>query len=365
MDSPHNHPTDIWEAILGHIDCGSDYKAVCLVDRLRHTIARKIHPTADTKFANQLTTLVVMVDRGEFLPKGFATGIDFLAHINMCGIIGNPNISTEFIDNHIETCNNWVRLGNNPNITITWLEKLAKVKGDGIWSLCSHCPCITMDYVLAHPNILWGWIQLTMNAGITMTDIATHPELPWIIPYTSHNPNFTQEFAVNNLDDFIHHPEALSQHPCVTIDIIRAYPDFPWYWDGLAINPSITDEIIKANPDLPWSQAVTSLKPRLTIDYIRDNPHADWRWGTLTTRFSLEEIMANSDLPWDMNFIRANSHLTWEFIDSHPDGILNIPWEYARLGDVRGLTWKRIIELDRAGVAWNWFYICANRFGRP
>lgn len=82
----------------------------------------RVHPTADTKFANQLTTLAAIVDRGDWLLRGFATREDFFEHIDACGIIGNPNIDANFIDSH-DWCRNWMTIGDNPNITITWLEK--------------------------------------------------------------------------------------------------------------------------------------------------------------------------------------------------------------------------------------------------
>jgi len=88
---------DIWSVIISHIDCGSDYKTVCLVDKTRYGIARKAHPTADTKFANHLTTLLAMIDRGDFLPRKFATKKEFFDFACRNGLSCNPNITMDYV----------------------------------------------------------------------------------------------------------------------------------------------------------------------------------------------------------------------------------------------------------------------------
>lgn len=166
------------------------------------------------------------------------------------------------------------------------------------------------------------------------------------------------------MDEFIRVNEVISRHRCVDIDVIRAYPAFPWVWNQVAMNPNMTDNIIKANPDLPWVAHTPYIRPGTTIEYVLSHPELEWSYEAVLHFIRPCDILTHPELPWTAESIHQNHNLTWDFIDAHPDGIVGIPWDYAKLGEVAGLTWKRIVELDRAGVAWDWWCICANRFGR-
>jgi len=55
----------------------------------------------------------------------------------------------------------------------------------------SSLPCVTMEYVEAHPEIRWDFRGLNCNPNLTMKFINDHPEMCWKAEYwmeTSSNP---------------------------------------------------------------------------------------------------------------------------------------------------------------------------------
>ncbi len=57
---------------------------------------------------------------------------------------------------------------------------------------------ITINTVLAHPEIKWELTHLAKCPGITVNDVLAHPELPWNYEELSENPHLTWEIVYNN-----------------------------------------------------------------------------------------------------------------------------------------------------------------------
>jgi len=148
-------PKDIWSVIISHIDCGSDYKAVCLIDKSRLGIARKTHPTADTKFANQIMTVITMINRGDFLPRKFATKKEFFDFACQNGLSYNPNITMDYVIANSNRPWDWEERSRNSNITMNYILDNSDRPWDWYW--VSHNPNITMDHILANPDRPWNW----------------------------------------------------------------------------------------------------------------------------------------------------------------------------------------------------------------
>jgi len=370
MDLPCEYPKDIWATIIGHIDCGSAYKAVCSTNHAFLSIARKAHPAADTEFANHLITLLTMIDRGDYLPRGFETRKLFIESPPASGMVltSNPNLTLEFIDSH-EWLWNRNGLVQNPNITTEWLEanegKFCDYRG-GVWGIISHHPCITIDYVCATPHHAWDVPGLSRNPNITPEIINSYPKIPWGPHWLYLNPSITWDFIKSRLDVFSGCEELLSQWPLLTIENVLECPNVRWDWACLAAHPNISLEIIESHPGLPWWTGTMINNPNITIEYVLDHPDYRWNWKEITTNpnMTVEIIKNNPELPWVKRMIIKNPNITWKVVEDHPDGLLGQPWDIPRMGHVSGLTWKKIIELDRAGTRWNWRRIFQNHFGK-
>lgn len=151
--------------------------------------------------------------------------------------------------------------------------------------------------------------------------------------------------------DFIN----LSDHPDLTIDLIRKHPKENWDWESIQIHPNLTLEWLVSFPDAPWSWTtmhyVKSFEPywlclfshkpwdwyhlhndenfdfswveqspnpnwnwdklsdMAKIEHVKKWPNFPWQWDTLTaySDISTEEMMKNIHLPWDVSLIRFNS----------------------------------------------------------
>ena len=227
MDTIPELSRDIWSVITGHINCGSDYKAICLINTTFLSIARMAHPAADTKFANQLTTLLAMIDRGDFLPRKFATKKEFFDFACRNGLSGNPNITIDYVHTTPNHPWNWEGLSRNPNITMDHVIANPGLPWD--WKGLSQNPSITMDHVLANPDHPWDWYWVSRNSNITMDYVLANPDLPW---------------------DW----EELSCNPNITMDHVLANPNRPWNWGGLSRNPNITwQNVIELDGRITWS----------------------------------------------------------------------------------------------------------------
>lgn len=61
-----------------------------------------------------------------------------------------------------------------------------------------------------------------------------------------------------------------SQHPALTVDILRENLKKPWDWKLVTANRAITIECIIANPDIPWDYSNLCFNPNLTLQNVRD-----------------------------------------------------------------------------------------------
>jgi len=347
---------DAWFAILSHIDCGSDYKAVYQVDKLRRNLAIRVHPTADTKFANQLTTLLTMIDRDEYLPAEFETKWQFMDFFTQYGCNYKPCVTADFVRSHPHWPWGCGILNFCDDITTDILEdndKFITRKSEvDPWGRFSSNKCITFEYVLANLEREWDWKSLSQHPNITPNDIDANPDLPWDYGYVACNRNLTWDFITRHLDDFGEETYWISALPCVTIDLVRDHPDFPWSWWFLSANINITPEIIRNNPDLPWELESLDRNRNITVEDVKNNPRISWECVALTEHANMtyEIIIANPDLPWYLNRVWVNPNITLEIVEAHPEGINGHPWVILAMRIKPGLTWKKIIELDGKGM---------------
>src|SRR5690349_19235768 len=110
--------------ILGFIDNGRDYKAVCLVSRGWYRILQDLFPKGG-KFINHLVTLFEKLPDKEWNYKWLSQ---------------NPNVTWEYIQANPDKPWDYTYLSGNPNIT---------------WEM-----------VIANPGKLWSYFVLSENPNI-------------------------------------------------------------------------------------------------------------------------------------------------------------------------------------------------------
>ena len=96
-----------------------------------------------------------------------------------------------------------------------------------------------------------------------------------------------------DVSDYKWKPSAISTNQRVTIEFLRKYPDFNWYWFYLPQLDNFTPEWIVEFPDKDWDYSYIVKHPSITLEFIKQ--HADKMWG------------------WD--FISVNPNFTTEWFD--------------------------------------------------
>ena len=162
----------------------------------------------------------------------------------------NPNITCEFVDKYINMPWCWRHLSFNKNITIDFLKK--HIKSENLLYEClSRNPHITHKYIKKNPSEFWNYNYIMANTQTKLEKI----NLDKYYNYTGllHRPDITWEFIQKlHISQYKTNKWTLiSQHPCVTWDIITANYDLPWDWSAVSENPNITLEIVKSTTPSP------------------------------------------------------------------------------------------------------------------
>jgi len=335
---------DIWRVIIGFIDCGSDYKTLCLVDKTWLTIAKAVHPDADTKFANQLLTLLAMIDRGDFVPPAFDNRHNVVWYIRGNTYITHArDIPRTFIDLHPDLFQNWTHLVWPNDTTLQWIEDLAAKypkEANLIWRKAGSKSCITIDYIKANRHLPWNWTTIAINKNITPEIIDSNPDLHWGIEQVlTWNRNVTLDFAKKHVGSW-----RWQSHAQIPIADIRNNPDYSWKWAALSSNPRITINDITANLDLPWSWInVFEFHTDIRADHIRKYPQIPWDMHHITGCMRASEVKANQDITWcqcgECKIVQDDSY-DFGLLDKGENHL-----EFAKWLQVRpGMTWKKIMS---------------------
>ena len=300
----------------------------------------------------------------------------------------NPNITWDFIINHIEY-GNWTINGWH------WYTISKK-----------H---VTMDIVKSHPNFPWDFqvMSSSRNLSITIDDVLENIELPWEWVALSRHPNMTWEI-IQNHSELPWFYNSVSLNPNITWDIIKQNPNVDWDRDRfIELNVNLTHAVLKNNPEIslfyekhvnlaeyylldnnpnyvkscPWySEGIESsvwmlehcynwytrigvyFNPKLTWDFIRKNLRLRWDWKRLSVNHNItwDIVKNNPDRPWDYSELSLNQNITWEIVRDNPDK----PWDYTKLSSNKNITWD-IVEGSSQGSqgsqhAWNWERLSSN-----
>jgi hypothetical protein len=177
-----------------------------------------------------------------------------------------------------------------------------------------------------------------------------------------HNPNCTIEIVqiFNTKRDKSCDWWTVSDHPNITIDIVKANPDIDWAWCALSGNINTTWDIVNNNPDLPWDWKCLSRNPNITMDIVKNNLHKNWSFRDLTRNKNItnEIIIEFPDKDWDWAsmFLLRNLNID-DLIKRFPDK--DYSWGY--ILETKKLTIKKLDNVkDNLDKNWNWNNLSGN-----
>ena len=104
----------------------------------------------------------------------------------------NPNLSMDFLSQHIDQQWDWDYLSNHPNITMDFVEKNIK-QGWNLYNLARRLDEFRVEIALcnpARPQHEWDWPPeyLSENHLLTLDTIDQYPDANWEMKYLSRNP---------------------------------------------------------------------------------------------------------------------------------------------------------------------------------
>jgi hypothetical protein len=208
----------------------------------------------------------------------------------------------------------------------------------------SRHPLITPEFILAHPDWGWNWLDVARNPNITMQDIGCMMNRN----YTglSQNINITPEFILAHVDDL--NWFFVSQNEAIDMDFVISHPELPWKWP-VSQNPSISMEIIVANPAFPWDWPLLSQNPSISIEIIVANPAFPWDWPRISHRITSTELL---------QVVPHDAQIDWYWISTAAHVDLNIMKKYIDLWDWTGLSFNTSVTIDiileYADRSWTW-----------
>ena len=77
----------------------------------------------------------------------------------------------------------------------------------------------------------------------------------------------------------------LSRNSALTIDMLLAYPDFPWNWQLVSNNMNIN--IISEHPEFNWDWDCVSQNRSVTMEVVLLNINKSWHWGSLSSHSNI------------------------------------------------------------------------------
>jgi len=213
-----------------------------------------------------------------------------------------------------------------PNLTIETKTSVGSVMS------CN--PAVTIDLLLAYPDLPWFFYQISRLMNIN--DILNHPLLKWNWCYVSRNRGLTFNIVLSNIDKEWSWFE-LSCHPNITMSDVESHMDFPWNWDGISYNPNLTMSMIERHPDKNWNWTNISRKMKLTVDILRQNAHKPWSFHHVCSynySITLELLLSTPDLPWEYDILSHNECLTMDIVLAFPDK----DWNWCHISANNGIT---------------------------
>src|SRR5579872_5824990 len=133
----------------------------------------------------------------------------------------NPNITLEIMKKYDLSDLKWSDLARNPNFKYNDLINHFDNKVDFIKNFCYNPNISELIHNLDDwIDIDWNddeekltvWEQITINPGISISNISNNPHLPWAIELICKNPNMTYKTFINNINKIFFNIEDILQN---------------------------------------------------------------------------------------------------------------------------------------------------------
>ena len=226
---------------------------------------------------------------------------------------------------------------------------------DSITFTLSINPALTMELVLAFPDISWNYTHIGRHVKIE--DIIKHPEINWNWDVVSRNLNITYELIFKYIKEIPMkkwNKKLLICHPCTTARILTTQMEEntpkPDHWEHISKNPNLNMSIIELYIDKPWNWKIISQYMKLTINILINNPDKPWDYNALSrnTSITLEILLSTPDKPWNFVILSGNQCLTIDMLLAYPDAT----WNWYDIGYNKSITLSDIeYHMD---LPWNW-----------
>jgi hypothetical protein len=303
---------------------------------------------------------------------------------NWKSISGNPNLTIDFLNKHVGEDWDWNAVSANQGIEMRDIifgsDKLWNPRG------ISRNPNVTIEFIKEHPEIDFDKSELFKNPNLTLEDIIhtfhylnyperikelsknvnvsmdiimAHPEIPWLYKFLSYNtgiiPNFFSEinsegYEINNPCDW---SVIVQMNPFITPEFLISnsivcdnfsLKDIPYSSPSYLIPEIITTRSIcdfpkefSSNPACMkyidvnigwWDWERISSNPGLKIEVVKKykNYFLDKHWKEISRNqgIKMEDITNNPNLPWNWEYISLNPNLLPNFVIEH----LQKPWNW-------------------------------------
>lgn len=193
--------------------------------------------------------------------------------INWDEISKHQNVTWENIKENLDFNWRWNYVLQNPNITLDIINEVHEI-GDWsyiyFWWCLSFNPNLTWEFVQEHIKESWNWKYLSKHKNIKWKDIKENldnKDCEWDIDEIYKNPNLEWKDIEYIMDTYDYETRRtciwreISENSNITFDIIeKEYHRFDWD-SGMSLNPNITLDIIEKNPNKRWNLRDLSKNP--------------------------------------------------------------------------------------------------------
>lgn len=106
------------------------------------------------------------------------------------------------------------------------------------WRLISYQ--VSWNIIKSHPNYPWIPDLVSANRSVTLQVIEDNPQYQWSFKGLSFNPNIIFDYVDNHKNDFLPYMKYLSINPGITLSDINKHPKYSWLWPYVSLRPCIT-----------------------------------------------------------------------------------------------------------------------------
>jgi len=174
-------------------------------------------------------------------------------------------------------------------------------------------------------KLKWDRQKLSRNPAISFEFIKNTPLIKWEAFYISRNPNLTPE----EIDAYINNGKRKKGRGHGTK---RNKWWALWDWDNMTDHPNITIELIKKYPNERWSFEHIKIKDLLeTEDDYSFITKEGWYYISSSEEITMDFVEKHAHLPWDKEGLSANPNMTYKFYKEHIgfniEKHAHIPWK--------------------------------------